>query len=275
MIPATTTPAPLSSHLFIRPPSLSSFLFSDLLLRPPCSSPNLLSSHHNFYFRNLLPINLRSNSRCFVKSTAEDQISDSETRDSGDIQFEETNDPNYDKIDHYSGNNLPKANTSPPSDLLSLGIPEPVYQVVEIKSDGMISTKTITRRNLLKTSGLRPRDVRSVDPSLWLTNSMPSLLVREHAILLNLGSLRAIVMQERVLIFNYNRRGGKAFIDSLLPRLKPENTNGVLSMPFVLEVVEAALVSRIQRYEKRMMELEPRVSMETQFNHYLRFSPTD
>lgn len=34
----------------------------------------------------------------------------------------------------------------------------------------------------------------------------------------------------------YLRRGGKAFIDSLLPRLKPENTNGVLSMPFVLEV---------------------------------------
>lgn len=26
-------------------------------------------------------------------------------------------------------------------------------------------------------TGLRPRDVRSVDPSLFLTNSMPSLLV--------------------------------------------------------------------------------------------------
>ncbi|CAO2814609.1 unnamed protein product [Amaranthus hypochondriacus] len=30
-------------------------------------------------------------------------------------------------------------------------------------------------------------------------------------------------------------------------------------MPFVLEVVEAALVSRIQRLERRMMEVEPRV----------------
>nr|GMD25455.1 magnesium transporter MRS2-11, chloroplastic [Ipomoea batatas] len=144
-------------------------------------------------------------------------------------------------------------------DSLHLGIREPVYQVVEVKSSGMVSTRKINRRHLLKSSGLRPRDIRSVDPSLWLTNSMPSLLVREHAILLNLGSLRAIVMQESVLIFNYNRKGGKAFIDALLPRLNPKNMNGGPSMPFVLEVVEAALHSRIQRLEQRLWDLEPRV----------------
>ncbi|KAL8029685.1 hypothetical protein ABFX02_14G240800 [Erythranthe guttata] len=145
-------------------------------------------------------------------------------------------------------------------DSLSLGIREPVYEVVvEVRSNAMVSTRKINRRHLLKSSGLRPRDIRSVDPSLWLTNSMPSLLVREYAILLNLGSLRAIAMQERVLIFNYNRKGGKAFIDTLLPRLNPKNMNGGPSMPFVLEVVEAALHSRIQRLEKLLMGLEPRV----------------
>ncbi|KAL0370140.1 UNVERIFIED_CONTAM: Magnesium transporter MRS2-11, chloroplastic [Sesamum angustifolium] len=145
-------------------------------------------------------------------------------------------------------------------DSLSLGIREPVYEVVEVRSNGMVSTRKINRRHLLKSSGLRPRDVRSVDPSLWLTNSMPSLLVREYAILLNLGSLRAIAMQERVYIFNYNRKGGKAFIDTLLPaKSKSKNINGGPSMPFVLEVVEAALHSRIQRLEHRLMDLEPRV----------------
>ncbi|KAI3461345.1 hypothetical protein Pfo_018008 [Paulownia fortunei] len=144
-------------------------------------------------------------------------------------------------------------------DSLSLGIREPVYEVVEVRSNGMVSTRKINRRHLLKSSGLRPRDVRSVDPSLWLTNSMPSLLVREYAILLNLGSLRAIAMQERVYIFNYNRKGGKAFIDTLLPRLNPKSMNVGPSMPFVLEVVEAALHSRIQRLERRLMDLEPRV----------------
>ncbi|KAG6415146.1 hypothetical protein SASPL_122548 [Salvia splendens] len=145
------------------------------------------------------------------------------------------------------------------SDSLSLGIREPVYEVVEVKSNGIVSKRKISRRHLLKSSGLRPRDVRSVDPSLWLTNTMPVILVREYAILLNLGSLRAIAMQECVYIFNYNRRAGKAFIDALLPRLNPKNMNGGPSMPFVLEVVEAALHSRIQRLEQRLMDLEPRV----------------
>ncbi|XP_051143164.1 magnesium transporter MRS2-11, chloroplastic-like isoform X2 [Andrographis paniculata] len=149
--------------------------------------------------------------------------------------------------------------SSASGDSLSLGIREPVYEVVEVRSNGMVSTRKINRRHLLKSSGLRPRDVRSVDPSLWLTNTMPALLIRDHAILLNLGSLRAIAMQECVYLFNYNRKGGKAFIDALLPRLNPKNMSGGQSMPFVLEVVEAALHSRIQRLERRLMELEPRV----------------
>ncbi|XP_026417845.1 magnesium transporter MRS2-11, chloroplastic-like [Papaver somniferum] len=145
------------------------------------------------------------------------------------------------------------------SDSLSLGIKEPIYEVVEVKSNGEQSIQKISRRQLLKSSGLRPRDIRSVDPSLWMTNSAPTLLVREHAILFNLGSLRAIAMQERVLIFDYNRKGAKAFLEHLLPRLVPKDVNGVPSMPFELEVVEAALVSRIQRYERRLMDVEPRV----------------
>ncbi|KAI3780145.1 hypothetical protein L2E82_10091 [Cichorium intybus] len=87
--------------------------------------------------------------------------------------------------------------------------------------------------------------------------------VRENAILLNLGPLLAIAMQESVFIFNYSRRAGKAFIDSLLPRLNPKSADGGPVMPFELEVVEAALHSRIQRFEDRLMELDPRVSMET------------
>lgn len=66
-------------------------------------------------------------------------------------------------------------------------------------------------------------------------------------------------MQERVLIFDYNRKGGKAFLESLLPRLNPKNVSGGPCMPFELEVVEAALVSRIQRLEQKLMNVEPQV----------------
>ncbi|KAI3989793.1 hypothetical protein MKX01_040763 [Papaver californicum] len=98
----------------------------------------------------------------------------------------------------------------------------------------------------------------SCDPSLWMTNSAPALLVREHAILFNLGSLHVIAMQERVLIFDYNRKGAKAFLEHLMPRLAPKDVNGAPSMPFELEVVEA-MVSRIQHYERKLMDVEPRV----------------
>ncbi|KAL1544091.1 magnesium transporter MRS2-11, chloroplastic-like [Salvia divinorum] len=182
--------------------------------------------------------------KCFAEPPEERETS-------GEAVFDKDGDVNI-------GQDFPNASQRIP-DSLSLGIREPVYEVVEVKSIGIVSTRKINRRHLLKSSGLQPRDVRSVDPSLWLTNTMPSILVREYAILLNLGSLRAIAMQERVYIFNYNRRAGKAFIDALLPRLNPKNVNGGPSMGFLLEVVEAALYSRIQRMEQRLLDLEPRV----------------
>lgn len=191
-----------------------------------------------------------SRGKCFTKSTKED--SEILTSD-GDEATEERA-----SIVTASGT-VGSQRVASTGDSISLGIREPVYEVIEVKSNGMISTRKINRRELLKSGGLRPRDIRSVDPSLWLTNSMPSLLVRDHAILLNMGSLRAIAMQESVFIFNYNRKGGRAFLDLLLPRLNPKNMNGGPSIPFELEVVEAALLSRVQRYERRLMDLEPRV----------------
>ncbi|KAI7984205.1 hypothetical protein LOK49_LG15G01792 [Camellia lanceoleosa] len=256
----------IAKPLYSPPPTVHCLIFTggDALFRPQILWRKSKGS--------LFPISVKVSSRvkCLTKSTEEREWSESETLTSngdGDDTGDEDNkvqEPyrrdNNDFVQQHSGlTGSPRITTASSSDSLSLGIREPVYEVIEVKSSGLVSTRKINRRHLLKSSGLRPRDIRSVDPSLWLTNSMPSLLVREHAILLNLGSLRAIAMQERVLIFNYNRKGGKAFIDTLLPRLNPRNTNGGPSMPFVIEVVEAALNSRTQRLERRLMDLEPRV----------------
>ncbi|XP_022860641.1 magnesium transporter MRS2-11, chloroplastic-like [Olea europaea var. sylvestris] len=200
--------------------------------------------------------------KCFSESKERESVTEVLNKDGDDVVGDDVSDGEVACQEFSNGSvgsvRSPISN-SVSGDSLNLGIREPVYEVVEVRSDGNVSTRKIMRRHLLKSSGLRPRDIRSVDPSLWLTNSMPSLLVREHAILLNLGSLRAIAMQENVYIFNYNRKGGKAFIDALLPRLNPKTMNGGPSMPFVLEVVEAALHSRIQRLEQRLWDLEPRV----------------
>ncbi|KAM0943717.1 putative magnesium transporter MRS2 [Dioscorea sansibarensis] len=216
---------------------------------------------HRFLLPVILTAGLRSSRRSLKRSLAE-------KRTGGDggvldldaaVQREESE---SDGVENGAADGMVRSSqrTSIPSESISLGIKEPVYEVIEVKSDGLVSTKKITRRQLLKLSGLRLRDIRSVDPSLWLTNSMPSLLVRDQAILLNFGSLRAIAMHERVLLFDYNRKGGKAFLKALLPRLNPKNTSGGPAMPFELEVVEAALLSRIQRLEQRLMILEPRVA---------------
>ncbi|XP_024023795.1 magnesium transporter MRS2-11, chloroplastic isoform X1 [Morus notabilis] len=220
-----------------------------------CLSPRKKAELCAALFAAPFAVRVSWRTKCLRSSTEEDQWkNDSEALGYGGVRSDGHGDSKV-GVEDRNGDR----STSSFGDSLSLGIREPVYEVVEVKSDGAIATRKINRRQLLKSSGLRPRDIRSVDPSLFLTNSVPSLLVREHAILLNLGSLRAIAMQEHVLIFDYNRKGGKAFIETLLPRLNPKNINGAPSMPFMLEVVEAALLSRIQRLEKRLMDLEPRV----------------
>ncbi|RXI04697.1 hypothetical protein DVH24_038971 [Malus domestica] len=208
-----------------------------------------------------LSVSVSRRPKCFRSATEEDRFSDPETISDDEARPHDevpVNSRHQRTTTAATSGGSGRVAMSSASDSL-LGIREPVYEVEEVKANGTISVRKINRRQLLKSSGLRPRDIRSVDPSLFLTNSMPSLLVREHAILLNLGSLRAIAMQERVLIFDYNNTGSRAFIEALLPRLNPKNMNGGPSMPFELEVVEAALLSRIQRLEQRLMYLEPRV----------------
>ncbi|KAH9660290.1 Magnesium transporter MRS2-11 [Citrus sinensis] len=237
-----SVPSPKILQFAVQSRSMSAnyLLFSSPSQPWPCSQKLRNAS--------LFPIIVKVSSKvkCLTESTDEDRLSESEAVD----------EVREDTKVHVK---RPQRTASSSSDSLSLGIREPVYEVVEVKSNGVVSTRKINRRQLLKSSGLRPRDIRSIDPSLFLTNSMPSLLVREHAILLNLGSLRAITMQERVFIFDYNRKGGKAFIDTLLPRLNPRNLNGSPCMPFMIEAVEAALLSRVQRLEQRLMHIEPRV----------------
>ncbi|KAA0052093.1 magnesium transporter MRS2-11 [Cucumis melo var. makuwa] len=249
-------PRPLSSsshHLLISDLTSVSRFF-----RSPCLS-SLAPSRD-------CALKLSSRTKCFSMSTEEEQWSESEAfvsdvDEGGDLEDDIDISVREDSsvATAASAQRISSSSSSSPSDYLSLAIREQVYEVLEVKANGTVSTRKVNRRQLLKSSGLRPRDVRSVDPSLFLTNSMPTLLVREHAILLNLGSLRAIAMQDCVLIFDYNRPGGQAFIESLLPRLNPKNMNGVPAMPFELEVVEAALLSRTQRLEQRLMKVEPRV----------------
>uniref|UniRef100_A0A7I4DQV7 Magnesium transporter n=1 Tax=Physcomitrium patens TaxID=3218 RepID=A0A7I4DQV7_PHYPA len=148
------------------------------------------------------------------------------------------------------------------ADSLVTGVKKLVYQVLEVHPDGDVVQREVSRRKLLRSiAGLRLRDIRSVDPSLWVTNSAPAILVRDQAILLNLSSLRAIATSRSVLIFEHKSIEAEAFMAALLPRLRNANNGQGPNMPFELEVVEAALLSRTQRLEQMLMEVDPKVEL--------------
>ncbi|KAK1588405.1 hypothetical protein Q3G72_022934 [Acer saccharum] len=69
-------------------------------------------------------------------------------------------------------------------------------------------------------------------------------------------------MREHVLIFDYNWR--ESLYRHIVVPIKSQkqiSNNGGPCMPFEIEVVEAALLSRVQRLEQKLMDIEPRVEL--------------
>ncbi|KAI3823282.1 hypothetical protein L1987_04716 [Smallanthus sonchifolius] len=146
------------------------------------SSGRKIRLRKSCYF--LFPVQLKVLSTVRSKRYAKSTEESAEETSTGDNDDEDSGHDSYRSSDEFekavTGGS--KRNVSSLSDALNLGSRDPVYEVVEVSSKGMVSTRKINRRLLLKSSGLRPRDIRSVDPSLWLTNTMPSLLVVEAAL---------------------------------------------------------------------------------------------
>ncbi|XP_058109994.1 magnesium transporter MRS2-11, chloroplastic isoform X3 [Magnolia sinica] len=189
-----------SSHCsLLQNPSLSlSFSSSEshLLLISDFVSCRLFRSSHISFRRNInSPIFPTNPSFLLCAASSDKNLADSAKEKSGDGQS--LAEREWGPVEPAPSSDLgpgpgPIARNSMES--ISLGIKEPVYEVIEVRSDGIMSKKKINRRQLLKSSGLRPRDIRSVDPSLWLTNSMPSLLVVEAALLSRIQRLEQRLM---------------------------------------------------------------------------------
>ncbi|KAI7736219.1 hypothetical protein M8C21_024132 [Ambrosia artemisiifolia] len=183
----TTTISSSSSQLFhlplIHPPSYSSQLqlTGCSFIQSKCQLIALRNTNDVLF---PLKISTTGRYRGWCTRSTEETL----TNDNDEVYRDE------DKVDDSSS----RRNVSYSSDSLNLGIREPVYEVVEVSSSGKVSTRKISRRHLLKSSGLRPRDIRSVDPSLWLTNTMPSLLVWHQVKLLFWCSVLACEVQDFV-----------------------------------------------------------------------------
>ncbi|KAK1587576.1 hypothetical protein Q3G72_014337 [Acer saccharum] len=114
----------------------------------------------------------------------------------------------------------------------------------------------------------QPGTAQNVDKSTGLARKVFRLFKSKNVLLSAFLFLYQIVWPGRSGIYKNKERAellvyslrGKAFIDTLLSRLNPRSkSDGGPCMPFKIEVVEAALLSRVQCLEQKLMDIEPRV----------------
>ena len=63
-------------------------------------------------------------------------------------------------------------------------------QVLRISPQGKQRRIYVKRRDLLRSNGLLPRDLRRIDPTLSVTKTSPAISIKEHVLLVNLGGVR-------------------------------------------------------------------------------------
>ncbi|KAK3234025.1 hypothetical protein CYMTET_55709 [Cymbomonas tetramitiformis] len=93
------------------------------------------------------------------------------------------------------------------------------YEVARVTLQGASTPLFLGRRELLRQTGLQPRELRRIDPSLTLTTSTPTIVVRSQALLLHLGAVRLIVTTTHAFLFDIHSKGAKRFLNSLSHRL--------------------------------------------------------
>jgi len=62
--------------------------------------------------------------------------------------------------------------------------------VLRISPQGKQRRIYVKRRDLLRSNGLLPRDLRRIDPTLSVTKTSPAISIKEHVLLVNLGGVR-------------------------------------------------------------------------------------
>eukprot|EP00898_Chlorokybus_atmophyticus_P007139 jgi/Chlat1/7426/Chrsp6S07492 len=154
----------------------------------------------------------------------------------------------------------------------------PSYEVLRVKADGSSELKQLARRSLLHSSGLRPRDLRHVDPSLVIYENSPVVLVRKNVWLVSVGLVRACIARDFALLFDPHSASTREVAEALKSRLGYYGSNSDNSdndgangqhgaVRFELEALEAILMSVTQDLDVQLNRIAPKVQ------HLLRQVP--
>lgn len=125
------------------------------------------------------------------------------------------------------------------------------YEIMEVSVDGQIREMKVARGDLLAATSLRPRDLRAVavEP-LPGSDAGPVLASRRNTLLLGLGGIRAVVEQDRALLFGPPSRDRIRFL-RVLENQRRASPGGC----FRMLVVESALLALSRRLDARLLEI--------------------
>ncbi|KAA8643425.1 hypothetical protein EYZ11_007285 [Aspergillus tanneri] len=121
---------------------------------------------------------------------------------------------------------------------------EPRLRCTEFDSNGNVTLVNgeFRKSELIAKYGLLPRDLRKIDSS-----TLPHILVRPSAILINLLHLRVLIKADRVLVFDaYGSTDSymqSMFVYDLEGKLRQKQVQGAGALPYEFRALEAVLIS--------------------------------
>lgn len=149
------------------------------------------------------------------------------------------------------------------SGLAGRQLAEPTLICNEIDVNGRlhVSCGKVLKSTLCASNGLQARDLRKLDGTL--KDQLPAILVRSSAILVNLGTVKAIIRHNGVTLFEgidvEERLKQLEFINEIQLKLRANAHAGQNKQPFEFVVLETILQKTLQELQDEFDTLAPKV----------------
>ena len=132
--------------------------------------------------------------------------------------------------------------------------------VLELTAEsGRCVERRLSKRELAQTAGVQPRDLRKV-LSVSKRRLISGIAVRRHCIIVHLEHIKAIVMKDRMLLFDHARDSRAQAFARFLPSLVHDiglTSGGKVTFEF--RVLEAVLIEVTESLDSLLKEMTPRM----------------
>ena len=153
-----------------------------------------------------------------------------------------------------------------------------LFKSYEIYSNGEIVQKMCSMPSLMTEYGLHGRDFLAIHPGTHRTT--PCILARQKAILVNLNSIRSIISDESMIIFNIDNPFISKISRDIADYIRIESRRFGGSFPFELQALEGVLIlysdhlyNKLDSYQHMAHKLLYTTDNYTNFDVYQEIHP--